>query len=121
MPRSPLYLYRCPKNGFGPGRCRSEIARLHDFPANHVKQKRRLRNGARVRIGIFRIVVDAQFGQVRHELNQVETTAIIPLANSCLGNIVATLSNPRADACDVKFRASQTDVPDAHFNGCRKR
>jgi hypothetical protein len=71
-----------------------------------VKEKLRFGTDTRVQISFFAIVVDAKFGQLRHKVNQVEPTAVVPLMNSCLGNIVAAFGGSRADACDVKFGAA---------------
>src|SRR5712691_8896084 len=71
---------------------------------------------ALVRICFFAVVEYAELSERRHEPNQIETAAVVALANRGFRNGVTTASDSGSDTLDVKFRTIQAGVPHAHVD-----
>ena len=73
----------------------------------------------RVRISFMAVVINEKLGQLRHESDQIETAAIIPVANLLLENRVPSFFNSRPHSGDMKINAAQSQVPDADIESRR--
>ncbi len=67
-------------------------------------------------IRIVAVVIDAQFSQVRQQLNQLQATLVKATTDVGLRDVMAAFAHPGPDACQVLLRAGQPHVPDAHFD-----
>src|SRR5260221_714887 len=77
------------------------------------------------RVGLGAIVVEAQAGELRQEMNQVQPAVLVAPADVLLGNIVAARAHPRAHAREVQLGAGEPDEQQvdlrALFRGLREQ
>ena len=52
-------------------------------------------------IAFVAVVIDQEFGQIRKEVNQVESALRVTFPNSLLGDVVTAMLHPGADTCDM--------------------
>ena len=102
-----------------PVRKQLEITRIDNLARSHVQEELWFRTATRFRISFFAVVVDQKLGQPRHEPDQVEPAAIVPVANLLFGDRVPSFLDSRSHPRDMKLNAAQPHVPDADVESRR--
>ena len=90
------------------------MARGNDSAAAVVQQAPGHRGRAAVRVGLRRIVVHVELGQVRHQADQIEPTLLKTLSYLFHRNIMAALGDAPAHAIDMQRHVGEADIPDMH-------
>lgn len=81
-----------------------------------MNDQQRLRCDTGLWISLFTVVVDSQFGQRWQKTNEIYSTVVITIPNSCLRDIVTTPSHPGPHAFDMKLRTIEADICDTDFD-----
>ena len=97
-----------------------KIVRTDHLARSHMQEEHRLGTFARAWISFVAVIVNEKLGQPRHEPDQVEAAAIIPVPNLLLGNRVSSFLNSRPHSHDMKLDAAQPYVPDANLKSRRQ-
>ncbi|RZL37161.1 MAG: hypothetical protein EOP35_09300, partial [Rubrivivax sp.] len=66
------------------------------------------------RVGLEAVVVDAQAGQMRHQLDEVAAAVVEALAHLAFGDVMATGRHAGSDAAQMQLGRRQTGEPDMH-------
>lgn len=74
-----------------------------------------------MRVCVKAVVEDPKLGESRHQLNEIDATAVVAFPNLVFGNVVSTSSDPGSDARHVQLGTTQSDEPDAHVDSSRQR